>query len=686
MHEPHANPALPASRIPSWREAPLTPPEHAPPLAPVAVELMQLAAETRATVAEAAEIIRDEAAFAARVLGVLEALTPDTDHAALEPAMRALGLKRVANTALALKAIECFAAHQPAHDAALDPVEHWRHALAVACAARGLARARGGGATDPEDAFAAGLLHDVGKLTLQCVYPRGYRRVVAETEHRRGDIADCERAVLDTDHMIAGRRTLEAWRLPQFLQEAAWLHCLAIDSLPASVEQAELIGLVNLADVLARELRIGYSGNHVRHVRSEQVGRLLGFGPADLDEVSSTLAAEVDALAAALELERIVEDAQRGAANAAQAGAQLDRLSRDLAVSHRNLSAAAEELEAVRGFAAALRPGAGVAETVHAAAIAGKRLPGFDDLAVFGVHEHGGRLEVCLVEGAAPPRPVTLQASEELAAWLSVPHPSAGAAEPAPLTLREALVAIASDLASREMRLFPLRREATLLGVVVVFERVSSGRTGPARPPLAPAIFLETVAAALAQSRAHAAVQRVCDDLANASRRMQLTQSELIRSGVLSAVAEMAAGAGHELNTPLAVISGRAQLLRKQVTDPHMRAALELIDMKAHECSRIVSELMDFARPPAPNPADIDLLALLDEVRTDWLAESKLPASRVVFEPAPLAPDGGAADEGASAGTPRVRVDPQQFKESLRELLTNAAEATAANNGVTAIA
>ena len=57
------------------------------------------------------------------------------------------------------------------------------------------------------------------------------------------------------------------------------------------------------------------------------------------------------------------------------------------------------------------------------------------------------------------------------------------------------------------------------------------------------------------------------------NRRLQQMQVELLRSRTLSMIAEMAAGAGHELNSPLSVISGRAADARCVAAGPRGPAA-----------------------------------------------------------------------------------------------------------------
>ena len=78
----------------------------------------------------------------------------------------------------------------------------------------------------------------------------------------------------------------------------------------------------------------------------------------------------------------------------------------------------------------------------------------------------------------------------------------------------------------------------------------------------------------------------------------------------MMSVGEMAAGAAHEMNNPLAVISGRSQLLAAQLADPKQKAMAHLIYDQSHRLSEIISELMDFAKPVPPQIAESDLADL----------------------------------------------------------------------------
>jgi signal transduction histidine kinase len=85
----------------------------------------------------------------------------------------------------------------------------------------------------------------------------------------------------------------------------------------------------------------------------------------------------------------------------------------------------------------------------------------------------------------------------------------------------------------------------------------------------------------------------------------------------LEAMAEFAAGAGHEINNPLTVISGRAQLLLREETDPERRRALALISAQAMRVYEMIADMMLFARPPKPELRPIELGPWIDDLVAD---------------------------------------------------------------------
>lgn len=91
------------------------------------------------------------------------------------------------------------------------------------------------------------------------------------------------------------------------------------------------------------------------------------------------------------------------------------------------------------------------------------------------------------------------------------------------------------------------------------------------------------------------------------------TADDLLRAK-LEALAEFAAGAGHEINNPIATIVGRAELLLREESNPERRQALLTIGAQALRIRDMIGDLMLFARPPTPAPQALNLVAVVDDV------------------------------------------------------------------------
>lgn len=137
-------------------------------------------------------------------------------------------------------------------------------------------------------------------------------------------------------------------------------------------------------------------------------------------------------------------------------------------------------------------------------------------------------------------------------------------------------------------------------------------------------------------------------------------------SSRLEALAEFAAGAGHEINNPLATIIGRAQLLLKGEKDPQRRQMLQSIGAQAYRVRDMIGDTMLFARPPKP---ELGLVILANAVETavarltDQLSSSRCTVATQF--PTDLA----------------LTADPTQLAIVLSELLRNSIQALQPEGG-----
>lgn len=151
------------------------------------------------------------------------------------------------------------------------------------------------------------------------------------------------------------------------------------------------------------------------------------------------------------------------------------------------------------------------------------------------------------------------------------------------------------------------------------------------------------------------------------SRSSGVLSPELEREK-LEALAEFAAGAGHEINNPLAVISGRAQLMMQSEISPERRRDAALIHAQAQRVHEMIADLMFFARPPQPQPEIFDLGPALEQL----LAE--------------LATHPGAEGVTLAAEAPaqpvQVRADRSQLLAAVRAMCLNSLFALAGRGEV----
>jgi signal transduction histidine kinase len=151
------------------------------------------------------------------------------------------------------------------------------------------------------------------------------------------------------------------------------------------------------------------------------------------------------------------------------------------------------------------------------------------------------------------------------------------------------------------------------------------------------------------------------DDLYRAVGHIGSDADQRVRDAKLAALAELAAGAGHEINNPLAIISGNAQRLVRTEPDPERGRSLETVIRQTQRIAGILRDLMQFARPPRPTPRRVSARELLSAVGVDL---------------APVAAEAKARFElGAVPADAFVRCDAAQVRHALVALARNGIEA-----------
>jgi putative nucleotidyltransferase with HDIG domain len=199
------------------------------------------------------EIIGRDEALAAQCLrmanSALYSRGPALDS--LRGVVRTLGIARIRDIAVSCGLLRL----APSAVKLLDPVVFWQHSLACAIIARKLARSVGFG--DPEKAYLAGLLHDIGYILNLVVFPAQTKTAIEKAEREGLFMGEVEYSEVGFTHCQSGELLGRQWKLSEDLVEVILCH----HNVEAAATNPGLVAIISLADRLSRasNLGLGYS-------------------------------------------------------------------------------------------------------------------------------------------------------------------------------------------------------------------------------------------------------------------------------------------------------------------------------------------------------------------------------------------------------------------------------------------
>jgi putative nucleotidyltransferase with HDIG domain len=200
-----------------------------------------------------AELIGRDEALAAQCLRLANSALFSRRHGidSLRGAVRTLGTARIRDVVVSCGLMRIV----PSSKGKLDPLVFWRHSLACAIVARKLARSVGFG--DPDKAYLAGLLHDIGYIVNLVVLPQETEAAMAKAKHEGLFAGEVEYTEFGFTHCQSGEVLARQWRLDDNLVEVILCHHEAT----AATHNPALVAVVSLSDRLCRasDLGIGYA-------------------------------------------------------------------------------------------------------------------------------------------------------------------------------------------------------------------------------------------------------------------------------------------------------------------------------------------------------------------------------------------------------------------------------------------
>ena len=517
----------------------------APPA--VAMRLFQATSSARTSVDEVVAILAADPAMAARVVSLCRrcnrGVSGDVDT--LERTVILLGFEEIRAAAISIEICGILDA-----DSSSDfLVGLRRHAVLTASIARVAAeRIPGLGDLEPSTGFLAGLLHDLGHLVLATAIPGPLERLAESATLLDAEFNDTLLRVIGIDGSMIGERIARRWDLPGFLHAVV----TSAGRGPAAIgdtEHRRLELLVGFADAIARRCSPDSIGRRPGVGTIREYEAALGLDKVDLKTLLPDAVAMATASASLLGLEE-GSFTQMCVERFGEARAGCDPCEEGLGSFEYVPTAGSHETSETAWFLARVAVADARIEVETAMLESARRV---DPKALMRIAFRRSDQWI----GSQPEEGMELGLSEDPSDWL-----------------RGAFADLNGDSSSHR---FGVPMDGLMIGLC--------SRSAP-EPELA-----------AAWRSIHHQIQRyeqlelICEQKVAAARREVEASQRIATLDADATLAEISAGAAHEMNNPLAVISGRAQVLYGRSGDALVDSGIEEIVMQTRVLSGIVQGL-----------------------------------------------------------------------------------------------
>lgn len=607
--------------------------EQIPTLPSVAMEAIRLMEGEASNFDTIGDLIKNDQVLTAKILKYANSahLGARRTISTIPQAISAAGLNAVRSVVLSVAIFDTYSEVFVNHRQSL--VNFWLHSVGVAVTAEALAARMGYPA--PEEAYVGGLIHDLGKLVCFMEFPDEFPELCRQLARQgsfttKGSTAlDLEQQLMGMTHIDAGRVIGGQYGFPDFLRRVMWLHHQPVVE-PIQPVRDALPQLIRFADVLCVTHHVGYgyflgtdSTCHENyHYSLENLARLHHFEPDDIRELMAEVHQRVETVSTVLgcwdeqAYWRLV-----GSANIAlgEMGQEAEKENQELAATNRVLNEVCQ-------LPVKIYPGQTLTDAVLAVADCASRAFGVDRCLCLLLDAEDGSYVGCSLDGGS-------YHNFELAADLQDPENNDGAGSILEKEAVSRLGQVRHDLLhgraenSRMLNIITgssfmatfftagessrWRRQEVLGELVVDFGR-SGEVQSRSRQTLARDFEVMATAAGTALERLLLEKDLLTQsrEMAETSRRMEESQHQMFQSYRLATVGRLAAGAAHEINNPLTIVSLNLQLLKRLLGETaeneDVQGRLKVLAEQEGRISAIIQDLMDFARPSEPSLAPVD--------------------------------------------------------------------------------
>jgi putative nucleotidyltransferase with HDIG domain len=254
-----------------------------PAMPQVASKVLELSSDPNTSAAQLQQIIADDQAMTARILKIANSAMYACSRRVktLTEAIVMLGFNSIRSLVVTSAARNLY--NTETSRTGLKERLLWEHSIGTGFACRLLAQAKYPSLT--EEAFLAGLMHDIGKLVLNHQVPEVFDQVVQIVYNEDEPFNETERRFLGFDHAQVGAMLVNKWNLSPVLEETILRHH---DPAALSPENP-LLALLDLGNRMCHKLGIGFVDDGGIDLAGSAANQILSFGAEDFEAITLRL-------------------------------------------------------------------------------------------------------------------------------------------------------------------------------------------------------------------------------------------------------------------------------------------------------------------------------------------------------------------------------------------------------------
>lgn len=250
-----------------------------PPFSAVANRALRLTNDPNSSAIDISRVISFDPAFTARVLRMANSAYYGFARkvTTVSEAIVILGYETLKSVVLALTLQKLYS--KEFHGYSLEKGDFWKHSVGCALASRLIAVQ----VKYPslEEAFVAGLLHDVGKIILNQFIKEEVPKILDISSSEGLSFAEAERKVLGFDHQDVGAKVAEKWNFNDKIVEAILCHHRPNEADKDPV----LTAIVHIADFICLSLGLGIGSDGMLYPLKKESMDILGLDEVEIDNL-----------------------------------------------------------------------------------------------------------------------------------------------------------------------------------------------------------------------------------------------------------------------------------------------------------------------------------------------------------------------------------------------------------------